>query len=72
MQDGINGSYFHIRKENEEASVSELKEKINELLDNPDQRKLYKQAGRKIFRERYALDIFYRKIQDFYLHFING
>ena len=33
MQDGINGSYFHIRKENEEASVSELKEKINELLD---------------------------------------
>lgn len=72
VQDGINGSYFHIRKENEEASVSELKEKINELLDNPDQRKLYKQAGRKIFRERYALDIFYRKIQDFYLHFING
>ena len=72
VQDGINGSYFHIRKEDEEASVSELKDKINELLNDPVQREHYKQAGRKIFRERYALDVFNRRIQDFYLHIING
>ena len=71
VQDGINGSYFHIRKEDEEASVSELKDKINELLNDPVQREHYKQAGRKIFRERYALDVFNRRIQDFYLHTIN-
>lgn len=72
VQDGINGSYFHIRKEDEEASVSELKDKINELLNDPVQREHYKQTGRKIFRERYALDVFNRRIQDFYLHIING
>ena len=72
VQDGINGSYFHIRKEDEEASVSELKDKINELLNDPVQREHYKQAGRKIFRERYTLDVFNRRIQDFYLHIING
>ena len=72
VQDGINGSYFHIRKEDEEASVSELKDKINELLNDPVQREHYKQAGRKIFRERYTLDVFNRRIQDFYLHIIKG
>lgn len=72
MQDGINGSCFHIRGENETASIAELSAKIIDLLDHPEKRVRYMQAGRESFCRNYALNVFNQHIKDFYSRIINS
>lgn len=66
IQDGINGSSVHIQKDNESASVTELSTKIINLLDHPEKRSRYIQAGRESFSRNYELNVFNQHIKDFY------
>lgn len=67
IQDGVNGSYFHIQKGNGAESIAELSMKIIELLDDPDKRARYIQVGRESFCRQYELEVFTRCIKEFYL-----
>lgn len=72
IQDGINGSCIHIQKDNEPKSIAELSAKIIDLLDCPEKRIRYTQAGRESFCRKYELNVFNQYIKEFYSRIINS
>lgn len=66
VQDGINGSSFCIKANDEKSSAEDLCIKIVDLLTNPQKRTQYTKNGRSIFLQKYELEVFSHSIKNFY------